>query len=58
MSFCGAERTVFARLEIVSQADIRGPEEAAAYLTKLRQILRYLCTLQSATCSRARCVRM
>jgi len=31
-------------MEIVSRPDIRGPEEAAAYLTKLRQILRYLGT--------------
>merc|ERR1711965_250777 len=31
-------------MEIVSRPDIRGPEEAAAYLGKLRQILRYLGT--------------
>ncbi|MCL4141755.1 UNVERIFIED_CONTAM: hypothetical protein GTU68_005649 [Idotea baltica] len=31
-------------MEIVSMPDIRGPEEAAAYLTKMRQILRYLGT--------------
>jgi aspartyl-tRNA(Asn)/glutamyl-tRNA(Gln) amidotransferase subunit B len=31
-------------MEIVSRPDIRGPEEAAAYITKLRQILRYLGT--------------
>jgi aspartyl-tRNA(Asn)/glutamyl-tRNA(Gln) amidotransferase subunit B len=31
-------------MEIVSRPDIRGPEEAAAYVTKLRQILRYLGT--------------
>ena len=31
-------------MEIVSRPDIRGPEEAAAYVVKLRQILRYLGT--------------
>jgi aspartyl-tRNA(Asn)/glutamyl-tRNA(Gln) amidotransferase subunit B len=31
-------------MEIVSMPDIRSPEEAAAYVTKLRQILRYLGT--------------
>jgi len=31
-------------MEIVSRPDIRGPEEAAAYVAKLRQILRYLGT--------------
>jgi len=31
-------------MEIVSEPDIRGPEEAAAYLSKLRMILRYLGT--------------
>jgi aspartyl-tRNA(Asn)/glutamyl-tRNA(Gln) amidotransferase subunit B len=31
-------------MEIVSRPDIRGPEEAAAYIAKLRQILRYLGT--------------
>ena len=31
-------------MEIVSRPDIRGPEEAAAYIVKLRQILRYLGT--------------
>jgi len=33
-----------ALMEIVSRPDIRGPEEAAAFITKLRQILRYLGT--------------
>jgi aspartyl-tRNA(Asn)/glutamyl-tRNA(Gln) amidotransferase subunit B len=33
-----------ALMEIVSFPDIRGPEEAAAYVLKLRQILRYLGT--------------
>ena len=31
-------------MEIVSKPDIRGPEEAAAYMAKLRSILRYLGT--------------
>jgi aspartyl-tRNA(Asn)/glutamyl-tRNA(Gln) amidotransferase subunit B len=31
-------------MEIVSRPDIRGPEEAAAYILKLRQIMRYLGT--------------
>jgi aspartyl-tRNA(Asn)/glutamyl-tRNA(Gln) amidotransferase subunit B len=31
-------------MEIVSRPEIRGPEEAAAYIAKLRQILRYLGT--------------
>ena len=31
-------------MEIVSRPDIRGPEEAAAYVVKLRQIMRYLGT--------------
>jgi aspartyl-tRNA(Asn)/glutamyl-tRNA(Gln) amidotransferase subunit B len=33
-----------ALMEIVSRPDIRGPEEAAAYIAKLRQILRYIGT--------------
>jgi aspartyl-tRNA(Asn)/glutamyl-tRNA(Gln) amidotransferase subunit B len=33
-----------ALMEIVSRPDIRSPEEAAAYIVKLRQILRYLGT--------------
>ena len=44
MSFVDLNRTGVALMEIVSFPDIRGPEEAAAYLTKLRQILRYLGT--------------
>ena len=31
-------------MEIVSEPDMRSPEEAGAYLTKLRQIMRYLGT--------------
>ena len=44
MSFVDFNRTGVALMEIVSRPDIRGPEEAAAYMTKLRQILRYLGT--------------
>ncbi|GLQ34849.1 aspartyl/glutamyl-tRNA(Asn/Gln) amidotransferase subunit B [Amylibacter marinus] len=44
MSFVDLNRTGVALMEIVSKPDIRGPEEAAAYVTKLRQILRYLGT--------------
>jgi len=44
MSFVDLNRTGVALMEIVSMPDIRGPEEAAAYVTKLRQILRYLGT--------------
>ncbi|WP_420325677.1 Asp-tRNA(Asn)/Glu-tRNA(Gln) amidotransferase subunit GatB [Mameliella sp.] len=44
MSFVDLNRTGVALMEIVSRPDIRGPEEAAAYIAKLRQILRYLGT--------------
>ena len=44
MSFVDFNRTGVALMEIVSRPDIRGPEEATAYVTKLRQILRYLGT--------------
>jgi len=44
LSFVDFNRTGVALMEIVSRPDIRGPEEAAAYVTKLRQILRYLGT--------------
>ncbi len=44
MSFVDLNRTGVALMEIVSRPDIRGPEEAAAFLAKLRQILRYLGT--------------
>jgi aspartyl-tRNA(Asn)/glutamyl-tRNA(Gln) amidotransferase subunit B len=44
MSFVDFNRTGVALMEIVSRPDIRGPEEAAAYVVKLRQILRYLGT--------------
>ncbi|MEL6126398.1 MAG: Asp-tRNA(Asn)/Glu-tRNA(Gln) amidotransferase subunit GatB [Pseudomonadota bacterium] len=44
LSFVDLNRTGVALMEIVSRPDIRGPEEAAEYLRKLRQILRYLGT--------------
>jgi aspartyl-tRNA(Asn)/glutamyl-tRNA(Gln) amidotransferase subunit B len=44
MSFVDLNRTGVCLMEIVSRPDIRGPEEAAAYLGKLRQIMRYLGT--------------
>jgi len=44
MSFVDLNRTGVALMEIVSRPDIRGPEEAAAFVTKLRQIMRYLGT--------------
>jgi aspartyl-tRNA(Asn)/glutamyl-tRNA(Gln) amidotransferase subunit B len=43
-SFVDLNRSGCALMEIVSEPDLRGPEEAAAYLTKLRMILRYLGT--------------
>jgi aspartyl-tRNA(Asn)/glutamyl-tRNA(Gln) amidotransferase subunit B len=43
-SFIDLNRTGVALMEIVSRPDIRGPEEAAEYVRKLRQILRYLDT--------------
>ena len=44
MSFVDLNRTGVCLMEIVSRPDIRGPEEAAAFIAKLRQILRYLGT--------------
>jgi len=44
LSFVDLNRTGVCLMEIVSRPDIRGPEEAAAYVAKLRQILRYLGT--------------
>ena len=44
MSFVDLNRTGVALMEIVSRPDIRGPEEAAAFVAKMRQILRYLGT--------------
>ena len=43
-SFIDLNRSGVALMEIVSEPDIRSPEEAGAYLTKLRQIVRYLGT--------------
>ncbi|HEU6443173.1 MAG TPA: Asp-tRNA(Asn)/Glu-tRNA(Gln) amidotransferase GatCAB subunit B, partial [Microvirga sp.] len=44
LSFVDLNRSGVALMEIVSEPDMRSPEEAGAYLTKLRQILRYLGT--------------
>jgi aspartyl-tRNA(Asn)/glutamyl-tRNA(Gln) amidotransferase subunit B len=44
MSFVDLNRTGVALMEIVSRPDIRGPEEAAAYVAKLRLIMLYLGT--------------
>ncbi|MEO1722995.1 MAG: Asp-tRNA(Asn)/Glu-tRNA(Gln) amidotransferase subunit GatB [Pseudomonadota bacterium] len=44
LSFVDLNRTGTALMEIVSRPDIRGPEEAAEYVRKLRQIMRYLGT--------------
>lgn len=43
-SFIDLNRAGVALMEIVSEPDIRSPEEAGAYIRKLRQILRYLGT--------------
>jgi len=43
-SFIDLNRSGVALMEIVSKPDLRSPEEAAAYLTKLRSILLYLGT--------------
>ncbi|MAS86401.1 MAG: Asp-tRNA(Asn)/Glu-tRNA(Gln) amidotransferase GatCAB subunit B [Micavibrio sp.] len=43
-SFVDLNRSGCALMEIVSEPDMRSPEEAAAYLNKLRMILRYLGT--------------
>ncbi|MCF8053551.1 MAG: Asp-tRNA(Asn)/Glu-tRNA(Gln) amidotransferase subunit GatB [Desulfobacterales bacterium] len=42
VSFVDFNRTGVPLIEIVSEPDIRSPEEAGAYLRKLRSILRYL----------------
>jgi aspartyl-tRNA(Asn)/glutamyl-tRNA(Gln) amidotransferase subunit B len=44
MSFVDLNRAGVALMEIVSKPDLRGADEAKAYLTKLRTILRYLGT--------------
>ena len=41
-SFVDLNRSGCALMEIVSEPDIRGPEEATAYVSKIRMILRYL----------------
>jgi len=43
-SFVDLNRSGNALMEIVSEPDIRAPEEATAFLTKIRMILRYLGT--------------
>ncbi|HEX6978071.1 MAG TPA: Asp-tRNA(Asn)/Glu-tRNA(Gln) amidotransferase subunit GatB [Alphaproteobacteria bacterium] len=43
-TFVDLNRSGIALMEIVSEPDIRSPEEAGAYLKKLRSILRYLGT--------------
>ncbi len=43
-SYIDLNRSGVALMEIVSEPDMRSPEEAGAYLSKLRQILRYLGT--------------
>ncbi len=42
MSFVDLNRSGFALMEIVSRPDISSPQEAGAYLKKLRSILRYV----------------
>jgi len=44
MSFVDLNRSGTALMEIVSRPDIRGAQEAAEYVRKLRQIMRYLGT--------------
>jgi aspartyl-tRNA(Asn)/glutamyl-tRNA(Gln) amidotransferase subunit B len=44
MSFVDLNRSGCALMEIVSRPDMRSPDEAKAYVTKLRQIMRYLGT--------------
>ena len=44
LTYIDLNRSGVALMEIVSEPDMRTPEEAAAYLTKLRTILRYLGT--------------
>ncbi len=43
-SYVDLNRSGCALMEIVSEPDMRGPEEACAYVSKLRMILRYLGT--------------
>jgi aspartyl-tRNA(Asn)/glutamyl-tRNA(Gln) amidotransferase subunit B len=44
MSFIDLNRSGVPLMEIVSEPDLRSPEEAAAYVKKLRSIMRYLGT--------------
>ena len=44
LSFVDLNRTGVALMEIVGRPDIRSPQEASAYIAKIRQILRYLGT--------------
>src|ERR1044072_4921246 len=44
MRFVGLSRSGVALMEIVSKPDMRSPDEAKAYVAKLRQIMRYLGT--------------
>ncbi len=44
MSFVDLNRSGCALMEIVSRPDMRSPDEAKAFVTKLRQIMRYLGT--------------
>lgn len=44
LSFVDLNRTGVALMEIVSKPDMRSPEEAAEFVRKLRQIMRYLGT--------------
>ena len=43
-TYVDLNRSGVALMEIVSEPDLRGPEDAAAYLRKMRSILRYLGT--------------
>src|SRR6185437_6115659 len=44
LSYIDLNRAGVALMEIVSEPDLRSPEEAGAYMRKLRTILRYLGT--------------
>ena len=57
MSFVDLNRSGVALMEIVSKPDMRSSDEARAYVTKLRTILRYLGTCDG-NIEEARCARM
>jgi hypothetical protein len=57
MSFVDLNRSGVALMEIVSKPDMRSADEAKAYVTKLRSILRYLGTCDG-NMERARCAPM